>query len=234
MQKCKDECLNEVGNYFNSNDIKQPHPDKIAFNVFANKNDESAATKICKEFGEPVGKPGADVFAVWNNGIARRGSLGMGRVCCQSSCSCEFVFRDAGTNELERNEPIPLPQPLLNFTSRGYECSSELSDCMTFCRRNAFAKISSSNATFDTFIETLSSLDVFRDNNDFLCYMCDTLIQKPSVQPGVNVFIRYIQGAAGNSFPYKDDFHIGRLCCTPFFGNTLFVGFNRCADGSRI
>ena len=236
MQKCKDECLNEVGIYFNNNDIKQPHPDKISFNIFSHKNDETSATKICNEFKEPIDKPGADVYAVWNNGIDRRGSLAMGRVCCQSSCSCEFIFRDAYTNELVRkNELIPLSQPLLNFTSRGYECSHELSDCMSFCRRNAFARISSLNVTFDTVIETLSSLDVFQNNNDYMFYMCNTLIrQVASSDAGFNVYFRYSQGGAVNGFPYREDFHIGRLCCTPVpvGSNTVYLGFNRCSDGS--
>ena len=148
------------------------------------------------------------------------GFLGLGRVCCQRRCECEYVFRETFSNvETRPNEPITLVQPPLSL---GYECTNELSDCMSYCRRSAFALISSTNAGFET-DDTLPSLDVFEQSEEFKKYLC-RLISKDE-ELGFNVFYRYIQG---DVHPYKEDLHIGRLCCRPFFGS--FLGFNRCED----
>lgn len=219
LSKCQDECLNEVGIYFDNKDIKRPDPEKLNANIFL--GNENAATKVCNELNESVSKPGSDVHALWNNGIAR-GSLSLGRVCCQPKCSCEYVFRDAFDNNVMSNKPVPLSQPPL---SRGYECSNELSDCMSFCRRNAFNSIIVTNSTFNTLNESLPDLDVFRDSS-YIFYMCNTLIRnKPSTNVGFNVFYRYTQD---NVYPFREDFHIGRICCTPIMSNTIYLGSNRC------
>ena len=219
MDKCQNECLNEVGNYFNNQDIKRPDPEKLNTNIFL--DNENAATKVCNLLNERVSKPGEDIYALWNNGLAKR-SLALGRLCCQPSCSCEYVFRYVETNdEVIANEPIPLPssmQPL----NQGYECSNELSDCMTFCRQNAFHTIKLWNSTFDMFKQTLTNLDVFRDEA-YMFYMCNTLIRKPSSGEGFNIFYRYTQN---QDYPFKEDFHIGRLCCLQ--QGPIIFGLNRC------
>ena len=54
----------------------------------------------------------------------------------------------------------------------------------------------------------------------------DTLIRnKPSTNVGFNVFYRYTQD---NVYPFREDFHIGRICCTPIMSNTVYLGSNRC------
>jgi hypothetical protein len=152
--------------------------------------------------------------------------IALGRVCCQKKCDCEFVFKDAETGrDVRQNLNIPIPPIFLQQTQNlGYECSDELSDCMSFCRKTGFTIVSAVEPDLDQ-DESTSETDTFKVN-EYKKYMCNLINQsRVSDTQGYNVYIRYLN-RDNALFPYKDDLHVGRLCCKKTFGQ--FIGLNRC------
>jgi hypothetical protein len=225
VNTCQDECMNVIGNYFSNNDIKKPNPLKLNLNMFT--NDRYASDRVCTMLNEVVNKPGVDVYAQVDIVVDANRYVNLGRLCCRRECKCEYVFVNATTNNQSRpNYDIALVDP---YQSLGYECANEISDCLTACRRSAFNLISLTNASFKL-DETLSELDVFKGNNVYKKYICELINNdSPSEIYGFNVYIKYsAYGAqvALNKYPYKEDLHLGRICCQKTLGGV--VGINRC------
>ena len=226
MATCQDECMNVISVYFNNLGLKKPEPKKLNFDMFA--NDRAASDKVCALLGQQVTKPGTDVYVQMDLGESGASKfLSLGRVCCRSECKCEYVFREAFTNkEVRGNYEIGLVEP---FRSLGYECSNGLSDCLEVCRRSAFSLINIANPDFK-YEDSLSELDTFRGNNVYKKFFCDLINkQVPSDKYGFNIYIRYSaykQHSPLDKYPYKEDLHVGRLCCQWVLNN--FIGVNRC------
>ena len=227
VSQCQDECLNVVGNFFNNKEIKKPDPKRLNLNVFM--GDEYASNKVCLLLNEGITKPGVDIYAQIDTGISGGADkfVSLGRMCCRRDCKCEYVFRDAFTNEeAHANVNIPTLDP---YPSLGYECADELSDCLAFCRRSAFSLMSLTNSTFRP-VDTLTETDIFRNNNIYKKYICNLLeVTQPSDGVGYNVYMRYstYKGLPNaDLFPYREDLHLGRLCCQKLLGSV--IGINRC------
>jgi hypothetical protein len=222
MDKCRTDCLSATSYYFNNPNIVTLYPTRHNLNIFL--SDQTSSNKACNLIGVPKYKPGVDIFSEVTVGANIPNSyISLGRVCCANKCKCEYVFKDAFNgqdvrathllSEYQQNQQI------------GYECSDEMSDCMKYCRENGFRFLNNVDPTVDK-NETIAETDAFQVQ-PFTTFICGLLNEnRPGDEQGFNVYIRYSNAENDKIFPYKEDMHIGRLCCEPFLNQ--FVGFNRC------
>jgi hypothetical protein len=222
IDKCKNDCLVATKNFFNNPNIELYYQTRHNLNIFL--ADQTSSNKVCQLIGAPKYKPGVDIFSEVSVGAGIPNSyISLGRVCCSNKCKCEYVFKDAFNGrevrashllaEYQQNQQI------------GYECSDEMSDCMKYCRENGFRFLNNVNPTIDK-NETIAETDAFQVQ-PFTTFICGLLNEnRPGDEQGFNIYIRYSNGDNNSIYPYKEDMHIGRVCCEPFLNQ--FVGFNRC------
>ena len=160
LEECQIDCMSQVSDYFNEPAIKNPSNKILNYNIFFS---DFSSNKICQALNNQINKPGADIYAAIdtreNNKLIKY--IALGRVCCRKQCNCQFVFRDAKDSSL-----ILYPDSILETfqldtteTNQGYECSQQLSDCISICRKKGIGLANSLEPGRDTNKTTLD-LDI--------------------------------------------------------------------------
>jgi hypothetical protein len=168
LDECQAECLSLVSYYFNEPKIQFIN-NRLNLNIFFN---QFIANKMCLDLNMIINKPGVDIFVrvdtSENNGLINH--VALGRVCCQMKCKCEYIIREAFNGSLieknnnNYNEFLLDTSKQLNF---GYECSDELSNCMSACRRKGIEISYLLNYDLDEKQTTLD-LDILKINRKLI------------------------------------------------------------------
>ena len=127
---------------------------------------------MCLDLNMIINKSGVDIFVrvdkSENDGLINH--VALGRVCCQMKCKCEYIIREAFNGSLieknnnNYNEFLLDTSKQLNF---GYECSDELSNCMSACRRKGIEISYLLNYDLDEKQTTLD-LDILKINRKLI------------------------------------------------------------------
>jgi hypothetical protein len=218
----------KVSDYFDDPKLSQPSASQFNLNVIANNATKSK--QVCTALKRQINKPGTDVYvqSIAGANIGFR-LTNLGRVCCQSPCTCQYIFQYAFSNSPTDKSPVNVSSVNDLDLNLGYECSNEHSDCMAYCRRIAFIRLELDDPGFVK-KDTTQLTDVFRSISSLYSQYICSLIESNSLDEfGYNVYLRYsVSKETPQEFPYHEDIHIGRVCCRYFFGNWL--GTNRCKD----
>lgn len=226
--ECHQDCMRKVGaNFGDLTLVEQLSGSQLNWNVLANS--PSKSNQVCKGLNKPIGKPGTDVYVQSYTQNLRSTSkyTNLGRLCCASPCKCEYVFQFAKNNTEINNMIVPVVNQIaLNL---GYECSDEISDCISYCRKIAFITLDIYDPGYVK-KDTTQRTDAF-DNTlnakygQSICQMIGITLKD---EYGFNVYLRYsVSMNTPNEFPYREDIHIGRLCCQ-WYPQFSWVPFNRC------
>lgn len=225
LEDCQTDCMSLISGYFNEQSIKYPNSSILNYNIFYQ---DFASDKICQVLNTTIAKPGIDIYASFDASAANFSIkyIALGRVCCKPICNCEYIFKDAlkGT-EVKPNEQI-IKTTELNLA---YECSDEQSNCMSFCRKQAFIILQSS-AIFDPLLP-VGDLQPLTISDVYVARFCD-LINVPNIVHGYNVYLRYMTTDVNlnDSFPLIEDIHLGRFCCEFIINSTEFSAVVDCSD----
>jgi hypothetical protein len=239
---CEKKCRNKI-----ATDLKHPELNDYLeinspnINIFSvdGENSDFASEFVCKEFKEPIKRPGMDIYIQigtreTNNNFKY---VELGHLCCRRTCRCNIYMQDAldvGSN----NEKSILYENLTSYITDirpekySFNCYNEIQDCMALCRyalgQYADSAYLKNNATAQYFLT--SNINIFTEK--FLTQkICDTLLKKIS-PPGLNFYLRpsIFEIESEQNFPFVEDMHMGRLCCdAKLISNiTRYIPFNKC------
>jgi len=226
LDECHLACMEKISNYLDDPDLIRPDESQFNLNVLA--NNASKSNRICMELNKPINKPGTDVYVQsFTQSLRTSKYTNLGRVCCVSPCKCEYIFQYAETNEEIRALVVPVVDDIkLNL---GYECSDELSDCIAYCRKIAFITVDLKDPNYVK-RDTTQRTDVFSSLPSlYNQYMCSLIGLNLWDDFGFNVYLRYSASIqTPNEYPYREDIHIGRLCCQYYAIFGQWLAGNRC------
>lgn len=227
--ECHLTCLDRLSGYFADTSLTQPDNSQLNMNYFANNPTKSK--RVCEDLNKPIGKPGTDVYVQSYTQALRSTSkyTNLGRLCCASPCKCEYIFQFAQNNTSIDSMSVPIVEDVA--LDLGYECSDELSDCISYCRKIAFISIDINDVGYVK-KDTTQRTDVFyRDlKAQYSQYICKLIGDALMDDHGFSVYLRYSASRkTPDEFPYREDIHIGRLCCDWFpLQGGIWLPVNRC------
>lgn len=232
--ECHSNCMEKISNYFDDPFLARPDESQLNLNALANSPLKSS--RVCQDLNKPIGKPGTDIYAQsFAQSVRTSKYTNLGRVCCASPCKCEFVFQYANTNK--ETGPTPLTVPVVDDVNLnlGFECSDELSDCISYCRKIAFITVDLKDPNYIK-KDTTQRTDVFSSLPSLYSqYMCSLIGETLWDDYGFNVYLRYSASLkTPDEFPYREDIHIGRLCCQYFVLFSQWLAGNRCYDAPPL
>lgn len=226
--ECHATCMEKISSYFQDPNLNEPSKFQINLNMFTSS--PLKGEKVCGALKKPVNKPGTDVYGQ-SFTQSSRASLytNLGRICCGPPCKCEYIFQYADTNDQARPTlMVPIVSDIkLNV---GYECSDELSDCVAYCRKIAFNSLESNDPSYVK-KDTTQRTDAFGSLSGYSYsqYICGLIGKELMDDYGFNVYLRYSASAKmPNEFPYREDIHIGRVCCQYVAFAQQWLAVNRC------
>jgi hypothetical protein len=227
FSNCKKSCLNEAGEFFQNNQIKDPFSQGIPGYVNFFRNFTQAGEKLCQKISKQVTKPGLDIYLKVKSEEANNlpENIHFGKLCCSRPCACKLVAKNLAPNyafisAANVSYGARLIKDLKEYLPKRdlpYDCSKESEECFKDC--HIAAGVYLENEKIKSPKSPIQSMDIFFEFKAArnICQAINTKIDKP----GLDVFLRY--DTESTSYPSYDDLHIGRICC-----DSILFPANKC------
>lgn len=229
--ECEKDCRSTVSTVLKNQQIASPINQPVPnYNILTAEN--YASELLCEELRKDIKKPGLEMFVKISTDPKVFNEIGkylpIGRLCCNRKCNCELYTQNGSivSSQLEKNILLVnlTDRVLENRKKSSFECQNEELDCMKECRLALAGFLQSDlllvNQT--TIGLVTSNVDILAENTPSII-MCER-INRSVTPPGLNIYLRFSSNEL--SFPFKEEMHVGRICC--FYFNGRYVPFNRC------